>query len=322
MAIVTYRITNNSPNVTATINYITLNTNTAQIQHYLNLTGWLPPFNSYTAFTGPTTIQSASSNYIANIGPLSKIYQASSGTNLQLNSNTGIMAGWTLNGTGYTDGQTVVATSGTVWVITNTGTNTNAVVSESILFTPPIPWLVVSNNTGILPGWVISGTGYTAGQTVVATSGTQWIRTSDFEDSTPSGTITFTSNQDTMLTLAPGASATFSMDYTNVTSAIGTYTSLINIYGTVGTAVVKKVNNFLSILPIGTTADPTSPYYIPQPPPPFDGGGNDGYSPPDCAPGQTVGAGGTCVNTGGFSPDGGVDASGAAGSDGIGTGPQ
>ena len=61
MAAITYTIRNNSPTTPAVINYFTIATNTAQIRHTLNLTGWDSPWGTgYTAFTEASTLRTVS----------------------------------------------------------------------------------------------------------------------------------------------------------------------------------------------------------------------------------------------------------------------
>lgn len=309
MAAITYTIRNNSPTTPAVINYFTIATNTAQIRHTLNLTGWDSPWGTgYTAFTEASTLRTVSSTYISNVGTLNKVYQYHNGTSLLLNNNTGIVAGWGVSSTlGYTSGQTVVATSGTSWVITSAAPTAGLVLGDAITFQPPQYLLQVNSISGISVGWVISGNGYSSGQTVVATSGTQWVQVSANASSTPSGTITFTSNQDIMATIAPGGTKTFSMNYANVTSARGTYTSLVNIFATVGSSVTKPVNNYLSI--VAPAVVPASPYYDN-----VSGGGDGGgggWSPSPACPGAPNSSdSGQCSAGANSSPDGGSPNSG------------
>ncbi len=309
MAAITYTIKNNSVSTSAVINYFNIVTE-SQIQHTLNLTGWDSPWGTgYTAFTGASTLRTVSSTYISNVGTLNKIYQYHTGTSLLLDNNTGIVAGWGISSTpGYTS-QTVVATSGTSWVITSAAPASGLIQGNTnITFEPPQYLLQVTSISGISVGWVISGTGYNSGQTVVATSGTQWVQVSANASSTPSGTITFTSNQDVMATIAPGGTKTFSMNYSNNVNTLGTYTSLVNIFTTIGSPVTKRVDNYLSIVPIAVIpVIPSSPYYDS-----VVGGNGGGFSPP--CPGSTApSADGQCsaASFGGGADlgiDGGADA--------------
>jgi len=312
MAAITYTIKNNSVSTSAVINYFNIVTE-SQIQHTLNLTGWNSPWDTgYTAFTGASTLRTVSSTYISNVGTLNKVYQYHTGTSLLLDNNTGIVAGWVISSPSAYTSQTVVATSGTSWVITSAAPTAVIVLGDAITFEPPQYLLQVNSISGILAGWVISGIGYSSGQTVVATSGTQWVQVSANASSTPSGTITFTSNQDIMATIAPLGTKTFSMNYANVTSTRGTYTSLVNIFATVGSSVNKIVNNYLSIVPPNVVPD--SPYY--------DGGsgGGDGYQPdPTAAPetgggSNAPGTGGNIGGTVGGTIGGGVNTGTAGGS--------
>ena len=340
MAAITYTIRNNSSTTPAVINYFTIATTPAQIQHTLNLTGWDSPWGTgYTAFTEASTLRTVSSTYISNVGTLTKVYQYHNGTSLLLDNNTGIVAGWGISSPSAYTSQTVVATSGTSWVITSAAPTATPVGGNVITFEPPQYLLQVNSISGILAGWVISGTGYGSGQTVVATSGTQWVQVSANASSTPSGTIKFTSNQDIMATIAPGGTKTFSMNYVNTTVVRGTYTSLVNIFATVGSSVTKIVNNYLSIVAPGVVTVPSSPYYD------SGGGGGDGWQPdPPAAPetgggsnapgtggniGGTVGTSDTGVNTGtaGGNPAGdGANTGGDTSNDGGGgtpnSGPQ
>jgi len=308
MAAITYTIKNNSVSTSAVINYFNIVTQ-SQIQHTLNLTGWDSPWGTgYTAFTGASTLRTVSSTYISNVGTLNKIYQYHTGTSLLLDNNTGIVAGWGISSTpGYTSGQTVVSTSGTSWVITSAAPTATPVGGDAITFEPPQYLLQVTSISGISVGWVISGTGYNSGQTVVATSGTQWVQVSANASSTPSGTITFTSNQDVMATIAPGGTKTFSMNYSNNVNTLGTYTSLVNIFTTIGSPVTKRVDNYLSIVNVAVI--PSSPFYDSF----VLGGGGGGFSP--TCPGSTApSASGQC-SAAGFAGGGdlGIDGGAEAG---------
>lgn len=269
MTIQTYTIYNNSALLSATINYITISTNLAQIQHHLDLTGWAAPFNGYTDFQGTSTLQTVTKTYVSDVSPLGKLYASHTGTNLLLNSNTGIQSGWAVSGTAFTSGQTVASTSGTAWVILSAPPTIPPVGGDLITFSPPQNLLILNSISGIGVGWSASGTGYT-GQTVLATSSSNTLIMSAPPSTTPSGSITFTSNSDTMLTIPPGSSKTFAMDYDSVTSTLGTYTSTVAIHATIGTSVIEYVNNFLVISSVPVT-DPTSPFYEP--------GGGGGWDP-------------------------------------------
>jgi hypothetical protein len=295
MAIQTYTIYNNSPTLSATINYITIDTNLAQIQHHLDLTGWLSPFNGYTDFQGASTLQTVTKTYVDDVSPINRTYVSHTGTNIKLDpNNTGIQPGWDVSGAAFTSGQTVVSTSGTTWVILSAPPTIPPTGGAAITFSPPDNLLILNNISGIGVGWLASGTGY-SGQTVLGTSGSDTLIMSAPPSTTPSGSITFTSNEDTMLVIPAGSSRTFAMDYDSVTSTLGTYTSTVAVHATLGTAVIEYVNNFLVISSLPVT-DPASPFYVPD----FGGGGGGepgAPNPPECDPNPNASSQG-CANTG------------------------
>ena len=146
---------------------------------------------------------------------------------------------------------------------------------DIVTFSPPDNLLILDSISGVGVGWIAIGTGY-SGQTVLGTSGADTLIMSAPPSTTPSGSITFTSDEDTMFVIAPSSSKTFAMNYNRVTSAVGTYTSEVAIHATLGTSVIEYVNNFLVISTLPVT-DPTSPFYNPV----FESPGNGG--PVDCS---------------------------------------
>lgn len=261
----TYTIYNNSPDTTATINSIVIDTNLSEIQHHLYLTGWNPPFDQppYDDFTGSTTLFQTSRAYVDDISPVNKTYVATTGSGLilRLNNNTGIQSGYTITGDAFTEGQTVVATSGSIWVSISDPADGILALGDAITFSPDEFVLIVDDRTGIKVGWVATGVGYN-GQTVEGFDPPNGLVMSAPPTTQPSGNITFTSNLDNMLEIQPGSSATFVMNYDRVTSVLGTYVSAVQIYATQGANVVKQVDNFMLISAV-PVSDPVSPYYEP-----------------------------------------------------------
>jgi hypothetical protein len=296
----TYTIYNNSADTTATINYIEIDTNLTEMQHHLYLTGWNPPFNAapYDDFTGPSTLYQVSRAYVDDISPVTKVYVSSSGTTLRLNNVTDIQAGWTVSGDAYTGGQTVVSTSGTSWVTISGPPNSALAPGDAITFSPDDFILELNSNAQIQIGWIASGVGY-SGQTVVGIQPPNSLIMSAPPNTQPSGNITFTSNQDIMIELPPGASTSFSMNYDRVTSTLGTYTSTVKVYATQGASVVKQVDNFM-LISAAPVVDPVSPFYDPS----FGGGGDaGGGGPGGCSDsgssgGCDAGGGGSCFTSG------------------------
>ena len=292
----TYTIYNNSLDTTATINSIVINTNLSEIQHHLYLTGWTPPFDQppYDDFTGSTTVYQISRTYVNDISPVNKIYVATTGSGfiLRLNNNTDIQSGWTITGDAFTQGQTVVATSGSIWVSISDPADGILAPGDAITFNPDQFVLIVNDRTGIKVGWVATGVGYN-GQTVEGFDPPNGLVMSAPPTTQPSGNITFTSNLDEMLQIQPSSSATFTMNYDRVTSVLGTYTSTVKIYATQGANIVKQVDNFMLISPaaLPPVSDPASPYYQPDW---SDPGGSPGPGDsPGCADaGSAAGAAG------------------------------
>jgi hypothetical protein len=293
MASQTYSIINLSTNTTATINYITIATTLTEQQHILDLTGWLPPFNSYTAFTGPSTIRTEGKTYVSDESDLTKTTTATTvGTTLYLNNNTDIGNGWVIFNENYiTSGQTVASTPGTNRVIMSANPDVIPFSSgTAITFIPPEYLLTVNNTSNLEVGWSASGNGYT-GQTIEEIRGGGVLKMSGQPSSNPSpgGSITFTSNEDVMLLIPPASSSTFVMDYTRVTSVYGTYVSRVNIYGDLGGSFNKVVNNFMLVSP-SPVVEPESPFYVPN----VDGGGGAGGGPGACGVGAASAAGCSC----------------------------
>jgi hypothetical protein len=286
----TYTIYNNSL-ITTTINAITINTNLSQIQHHLYLTGWTPPFDQppYDDFTGSTTIYQVSRAYVDDISPVTKVFVLDSGTWILLNNRTSIQTGMAVSGDAFTEGQTVTDTSGTAWIEVSDLPDGTLAPGDAITFTPDDNILIVSSTVGINVGWVATGVGY-SGQTVEGFDPPNGLIMSAPPSTQPSGNITFTSNLDNMLEIAPGSSATFVMNYDRVTTVFGTYTSTVKIYATQGSEIVKQVDNFL-ILSAAPVPEPDSPYYIPVYESPGGGGPS---SPGDCGNGGSPGGTGGC----------------------------
>lgn len=267
MAEITYTITNNSPTTTATIRRFVF-ANQSQIHHVANYTGWNSPWSAGGYNLSYDTRRSENATYISDIGDVQQQYKdhinTSTVTNslLRLDSITGIEPGYEITGNGYTAGQTVVSTSGTTWVIASADPDGTPVINETITFVPPEYVLQVNSITGIELGWVATGNGYSSGQTVVSTSGTQFLIMSDQPNGTPSvgGTISFVSIEDAMIDIPPSTSKTFALDYVNDVNTIGSYTGTVQISGDLGTAFIKNINNFLTISAAPVIV-PDSPFY-------------------------------------------------------------
>lgn len=267
MADLTYIIYNNSTNTTATIKYFDISTNFSEQQHRLKIPiTWNPPFNAspYTNFTNSSTLRSEVKTYTDDTGSINYTTTATTtGTTLYLTSNSGIQLGWTVFNSSYiTSGQTVTNFVGTTAVVISAAPDVVPFSSgAAITFTPPEFLLDVNNTTNLVVGWVATGNGYN-GQTILEVrSGTRLVMSNQpSTNPTPSGNITFTSNDDNMLEIAPLSSSTFVMDYDRITSSYGTYTSIVNMYATLDSPVTKVINNFMVVSAVPVT-DPSSPFY-------------------------------------------------------------
>jgi hypothetical protein len=285
-------------------------TNESEVSHHLGFpaVGWIAPYAGVTDFTANDTLITETAQATYALENILRQYKLHTGTDLTVNSNANIGAGYAVNGNGYNT--TVVSTAGTQTVFTLAGPTTTPILNDNIQFLPPQYDLIVNDNTGISTNWTAAGNGY-SGQTVAATSGSTYLIMSGPPSSTPTpgGVITFTSDQNLMLTLTSGTSATFTAFYSNNSSVTGSYTGTFLINATQFGSVVKIVKNAVGIN--------TDPIFV-------DGGGGggewyygggDGFSPGDtdspAAPGPTdsVTAGDANAGEGGngTTGQGGVD---------------
>jgi hypothetical protein len=174
----------------------------------------------------PTTTVSTTVNTTANTATYAS--GGVSSTTMLITGFTGItiVAGQKISGTGFNSNQYVSSASNTGgggWTIVlsavaNTqpaGTLTFDVAGSSPLLGTS---LLVASNSGITAGMYVNGIGFDSFQTVVSTSGSNIVVVSAPPDSTPSGTILFTSS----------ASSTVFAASTTVTS-VNTATGIITI---------------------------------------------------------------------------------------------
>jgi hypothetical protein len=304
----TYTIQNLST-VSTTINSMAF-TNESAVSHHLGFpaVGWIAPYAGVTDFTANDTVITETAQATYALENILRQYKLHTGTSLTVNSNANIGAGYAVNGNGYNT--TVVSTAGTQTVVTSAGPTTTPILDDNIQFLPPQYDLIVDDNTGISTNWTAAGNGY-SGQTVAATSGSTYLIMSGPPSSspTPGGVITFTSDQNLMLTLAAGTSATFTAFYSNNSAVTGSYTGTFLINATQFGSVIKIVKNA-----VGINTDPIfvdgggggGDYYY---------GGGDGFSPGDAvgpAPGPADGISAGDANAGA----GGNGTTGQGGEDG------
>ena len=169
---------------------------------------------------------------------------------LKLVSTATLYTGMTMNGNGFTVGQTVVSIGADSTVVASADPNTGVYASAIVTFSPPQYVLRVNNITGLAAGWTTNSEfTYPVSRTVVSTSGTEYlIMSGDVGSSSPSGNIKFVSNTNDMITLAPNTSATWVMYYSANNSTLSNNIANIKIYATQqGNNVQKEINNVVSI---------------------------------------------------------------------------
>ena len=214
-----------------------------------------------------------------------------------LSNTTGLGPGWTITSNGYSSGQNAyiisVKTGSTIIVDQLPGTTPT--VGNPMIFTSSTNFVTLNNTNDLGTGWSASGNGYNGTQHIVSIDGDTLLMDSP-PNGTPSvgGTITFTS-VNSIYTLATLTSITFSIDYTNQTTNIGSsYPSVVTINAIQGAPVVKNINNFVAI-----NATPVSPIY--------DytgndsgrgGGGGSGGGAPGCSADGPSADGGSCSASG------------------------
>ena len=242
----TYTIWNIST-ASTTINSMVF-TNESEVSHHLGFpaVGWIAPYAGVTDFTANDTLITETAQATYALENILRQYKLHVGTSLTVNSNENIGAGYTVSGNGYNT--TAVSTAGTQTVITLAGPTTTPILNDNIQFIPPQYDLIVDDNTGISANWTAAGNNY-SGQTVVATSGSTYLIMSGPPSGTPTpgGVITFTSDQNLMLTLSSGTSATFTAFYSNNSSVTGSYTGTFLINATQFGSVIKIVRNAVGI---------------------------------------------------------------------------
>lgn len=301
----TYTIWNLST-ASADITSMTFN-NQAEISHHLGfpVSGWLSPYAGVTDYTANNTVITETAQATYALEDILRQYKLHTGTSLVVSSNASIGAGYAVNGNGYNT--TVVSTAGTQTVITSAGPATTPILNDNIQFLPPDYNLIVDSNAGISANWTAAGNGY-SGQTVIATSGSTYLIMSGPPSSTPTpgGVITFTSDQNLMLTLAAGTSATFTAYYSNNSSVTGSYTGTFLISANTPGPVIKQVRNA-----VGINTPPIDP---------GGGGGGGGYDPGFDSPGTDAPSDAPSDAPTGDSPSAGDANNGEGGNGSVGDG--
>jgi len=301
MAYQTFTIQNFNTVTPAVINRFTFNT-AGNVTHSARFTGWNTPWST-SPITANDTRRTASPTFIYASRSASPTYLYHTGTSLLLSSIDNIEPGWIVSGGNYNT--TVSSTSGTSWVITDSAPSSQPNPGATINFTPSQFLLLVDDITTIEPTWIAASNGYTTNQSVLGTSGTQWLVMSDEPNGNPSAApIDFYSTNDEMYTLPPASdlntpsSVTFELDYNYISPTPGSYESGVSIFATLVGPIEKDIKTFLYINAA-----------------PVDSGGGGGYDG-GYGGGDSGAAAASSAAASGDSGDGGTGAaSSAAGGD-------
>lgn len=258
-----------------------------------------------TGFTGLYVQQVISSTQLlltgtpsGTITPGATITFSTSSKQIVLSDTDGLAADWQIIGNGYDIGDNAVIVSklGDNATLNVSVLPTNPTVGNTMLFTSSTNYLTLNNTNNLQAGYTASGNGYDDTQYIVNVVDGNTVQMSDPPGSAPvNGYIKFTSNV-LLYTIPVGESVTFSINYTNRTSNVGTnYPSAVTINAIQNSIpLVGNIKNYVNI---------NSP---PAPPPDFTGRGGNG--------GGAGFSGGTTVGT-----DGGIQGGwGAGGTDGFG----
>lgn len=135
-----------------------------------------------------------------------------------------------VNTTGFNGGQYVTSGAGTTSLVLNAVANSTPSGTINFAAYGGGNTILVANNAGISAGMYVNGLGFVSGQTVVSTSGSNIVVLSAPPDSTPTGTVIFTSS----------SSGTVFASDTTVTS-VNSYTGEIGLSaGTTGSIVAGR----------------------------------------------------------------------------------
>jgi hypothetical protein len=283
----------NVSTTTATLNQLTFIT-PGGLQHVADVSAFGGYLSGQTAFTGNISFPIEPALYQSDTRPENATYTAHYNTSsnffLIVDSTTRIQPSWVAAGNGYTSGQSVLAVTSSTWLQMSAAPTFPPTVGQAISFSTSTIRLTVDNTTGISPGFVAVGNGYSIGQTVVSVVSSSVLQMSDHPNGVSSvgGTINF-ENRSPIGTLAPGASIPFTIDYTTGLTSVNTYTARLEILADLNGPKTKLVQNaiVLSTVPQG---DPGL-FFDP-------GGGGGDSGPASCSDSSS-----TSCSAGCFTPD-------------------
>lgn len=186
------------------------------------------------------------------ITPGESIVFSTSLVQIVLTETVDLQPSWSIINNGYNAGDHAVIIS----KLTDDATlnvnvlPTNPTVNNKMLFTSSTNHLTLNNTNNLAVGYTASGTGYDNSQYIVNIIDGQTVEMSAPPNAEPdaNSTITFTSNQ-LLYTLASGTSVTFSINYVNNTSNVGSnYPSALTINAIQNSVpVIGHINNYTNI---------------------------------------------------------------------------
>jgi hypothetical protein len=231
----------NYSTTTATLNQISFQT-PAGIQHIADLSNFGGYLAGQTAFTASRTSPFEPATYQGSTRPRTKSYVSNSSTWLTVSSTGGVASNYVASGNGFTSGQYVTTVINTTTFVMSAPPTFPPIVGQGITFTTSTYLLLVDDTTGISPGFVAVGNGYTVGQTVTQVVSPTYLRMSAHPNgaTTVGGTINF-ENRIPITNLEPGASISFTIDHTTSLLTEGPFTTRVEIIGNLGVPAFTKV---------------------------------------------------------------------------------
>ena len=177
---------------------------------------------------------------------------STSSIQIKLTETVDLYPSWSIINNGYNAGDNAVIISK---LNDNATLNvnvlpTNPTVNNKMLFTSSTNYLTLNNTNNLDVGYTAIGTGYNNSQYIlnIIDSNTVQMSAPPNAEPNPNSEITFTSNR-TLYTIASGESVTFSINYVNNTSNVGSnYPSALTIYAIQDSVpLVGLINNYINI---------------------------------------------------------------------------
>lgn len=295
----------------------TINTYSGGTLELSDVTGILPGWAASSPYAGsyvvsvtpPYTVVMSSTESWVRYGSIKFTTSTQEVTLSGTDATSGISAGWSINGTGYSTPGTVVSVKNSNTLVVNNQPS-SPTIGGQLIFRHPTDFksITVNSASGLDNNWTISGNGFSQGQYITNIVGN--VLTINAEpDGVPeyNTTVSFNNTNTTLYTISPGGNIAFDLGLENVSGSINnTYASTMTVYITQGTKKALTVRNFVGIgaLPPPPPAPPTyTGVWTPRGGP----SGNDGGTPSAPSPGVQGGWG-----AGGTDGNGGASSTGAS----------